>query len=135
MYNFMVKELKRIENIMCCVWCHLMRESDWRSVISGIPQGSVIGPVLFLICINNIVNDLHSSIFEFANYLVWLVRIWNVKNCSLIWHSWLSGRRNSKWNSMSTSVMCSMKAKVNRCIRMQWKNEFWRRATKKQILL
>ena len=42
-------------------------ELKWADVLAGVPQGYILGPLLFLIYINDIVNTIRSSIRLFAD--------------------------------------------------------------------
>ena len=56
------KALRRLQRVVINGTC-----SEWVSVKSGVPQGSVLGPLLFLLYVNDIPDSISCSLKLFAD--------------------------------------------------------------------
>ena len=56
-------------------------ESSWEDVMSGIPQGSVLGPVLFVIFIIDLPEVVKQSVQMFADDTEMWSKISNLQDC------------------------------------------------------
>ena len=75
--------------------------SDWETIQAGVPQGSILGPLFFLIYINDLTDNLNSNIKLFADdttlfsEICYPLETANVLNTDL--KKYLNGRNSGKW--------------------------------------
>ena len=69
-----------LENGQQCVVVDSER-SDFVAVLSGVPQGSVIGPVLFLTCINDFPQNIRSKVRLSADDFILYLTITSEDHC------------------------------------------------------
>ena len=81
--------------------------SDWCPVTSGVPQGSVLGPLLFLLYINDIADLVKCTIRLFADDLIMYSQITN--------NSSISNFQKDLDTLHSWSVKWDMKFNLNKC--------------------
>ena len=57
------------------------QKSEWCSVKSGVPQGSVLAPVMFLVNVNYMTEEVNSYMCPFADYAKLLRKIESKEDC------------------------------------------------------
>ena len=57
------------------------QESSWEPILAGVPQGSVLGPLLFLVYINDLTDNISSSMRLFADDSSLFLRVRDIQVC------------------------------------------------------
>ena len=84
-------------------------KSDWASVLSGVPQGTVLGPLLFSLYINDISSDIESEIRRFADDCVCYREIKDEEDTMKLQRAiYRLGSWARKWGMRFQPVKCNM---------------------------
>ena len=65
-------------------------ESNWTTVESGIPQGSILGPIIFNFFVNDMPGGTVCQIILFADYVNLFYNVTTEYNCKLIKEWWIT---------------------------------------------
>ena len=81
--------------------------SDPVPVLSGVPQGSVLGPILFLIFINDLPDNIRPSVRLFADDCVLYRNIYSIQDCLTLQEDLTSlGQWEADWQMKFSVAKC-----------------------------
>ena len=96
-YGIGGKTLKWIDSFLCFRQKPVVVngvKTDWAPVLSGVPQGTVLGPLLFSLYINDITSDTESEIRLFADDCVCYREIKDEEDTVKLQSDWVAGQGN-----------------------------------------
>ena len=117
------KTLKWIDSFLCYRQQRVVvnrAKSDWAPVLSCIPQGTVLGPLLFSLYINDISTDIDSEIRLFADGCVCYRKIKDTEDTLKLQidiHVDQLGCWARKWGMRFQPVKCNMMQITRKCIK------------------